>query len=583
MTAKSLLDLMQCGASDSANIDSAGRKRMRSMPPTWSGIPLKRRKLSHGPAFLSENPSSAPYSVSQEGLGYKSAGSVIQHGLKGQLPPSAWPYLYGNQCSDWFHSHSSREVGNRQHIIDQMARRMVDSMAGLGYMPRVEGPGFPGRYGKKWQPRGWVPTVNGVRDPRRPVVDTTKGTLVEEHEKINRSGAVDLCVTGTSGCIAHESSQELVKPMLERAAARIVDKDVLAQFGLNCKDTVPSDRSPVDYKNMDLPWFDLSTSETDFLAGSEQVPSSASEFSLDFDSPSGTLPIIEYTSTRQDFDKSIKPSEKSKESKAVDKESSQPSCTLMSQKSVDQGVPPSVKCSSNTECLAHLPICSPLISSSRYRCQMLCNHMSPCAHAGTQEQQPASAGNGKGSHHHKTSADSETKCPIPLRGAGNKANCDQPMPLRTNKGENQILGGNVSQLQESFKKYEGHGQTEEHCLPSSMEKRESPVDDNGIAENCTQDIVCRHSTPVQSNSAAVHDHLCKKTGTGQDWNGQMRSFDQRIEVSCSQCNRRCHLGCLMPDQVQPNSPWFCSQGCHDVSWHLAELNCRGLMQVKQSQ
>lgn len=335
MVARLLLDKMQCGGPHSVNIDVSKRKRTRPPPPAWSGIPLKRRKLRQGQALWSENSSLGQHSISQEGLASKCAGRAMQQALKGQAPPSAWPYMYGHQGSNLFCTPSREGMGNKQQIIDQIARQMVDSVAGLGHVPSGKGPGFLGWYGKKWQPRGWVPTINGVRDPRRPIVDATKWAFVEEHEKIHRSGSVDLCVTGTNGCIEHESPQELVKPILEKAAARIIDTDVLAQFGLDYKTSETSKESSVECKNMELPWFDLSTLEADFLAGSEQVPSSASEFSLDFDSLSGTLPIIEYTSARQDSDKSGKPSEKSKETEASAEEISHPAHVVVGQKSVN--------------------------------------------------------------------------------------------------------------------------------------------------------------------------------------------------------------------------------------------------------
>lgn len=183
-------------------------------------------------------------------------------------------------------------------------------------------------------------------------------------------------------------------------------------------------------------------------------------------------------------------------------------------------------------------------------------------------------------HHQGTSADSETSCPAALRGAGNKANCAQRMPSTTNKGQNHISARNVSQQEDGLQKRQEDGQKEECCLLKNGDEAECPKDDNRTAENCAQDILNRKSTPLCSDSAAVNDQLCKNTAADQDWKAKLLSCDQRTEVCCSQCNRRCHLGCLTPDHIEANSPWFCSQGCHDVSWHLAQLNCRGLMQVR---
>ncbi|GMH38750.1 hypothetical protein BSKO_06634 [Bryopsis sp. KO-2023] len=616
MVSKHLLDLATSnGSKPKANSLEGGN--IKSSPPAWRGIPLKRRKIQ--PDSL-KPPNRCPDQSAQEGFPIARNGvPQMPKGFPGRHPMQWYQMNRGAGFRGFPQGLPPMGSSEVRNAVEQMTRHMMGAMGAMGRFGMFPGMGggfpqengMPGWFNRKWRPRG--SPANGAKDPR--FCSIQPPLLIPENDKEGEKEAeekeLNLFVTGTNGTATCEAVQSKIDANFD-AVAELMDPEILRQAGVEV-DKVDAEFGSKDMELVelvDVPRFDLGAYLAEYEAQSDHTMSSGSGSSVDVDMRDEVDGLGSCGIVVHDSDCKIAAEDDQQEDGVLESNCSEGMVAPLINASNEPGCsgePSGQKEGGTEDQPGNEGVGRPGMECSgkpREDCDAAearwdANTGAETRHASNEQDRPVDVdcivdvvmadacnkpvvddrgGNGEGCEAEMELDDVDHGCMKCSNVENVEAECNRgagqasaPPDNRNNPGDG-CEGANAPQ---TTGKNGGNGKSSPRCL--------SEIAKSGKGSKSKSQTECSSQPAAPSDSATVTDNglgvaggdECEETQQPRELQG----FDQSLEVCCAQCNRRCHLGCLSPNQIRSWAPWFCCQGCHDVSWSLAEVNCRGLIQI----
>lgn len=281
-----------------------GLKRSNEAVASCWGTSAKRHKPSTGMNNVRTNGIGYPLICGNAASGMERTERKSQKA--GRRAPSDWYVLKSTQGRQGYWH---RKVDNprlmHQPTLTQDGRYTMKSLSLIGHSTVKPEIGLPYRFGKKWRPRGYFPKFCSTHGPHSEAED---GPPELGQTKNNGVQKMDLSITGTNGYGSNGLMQS-GEEKLRNLATKILNQDILARFGLACDLHGSSDIRETAEEENNVPRLDLMAPITMDTMESEQVPSSASDFSMDFDSLAETEATVACSSRQQDPQSSLQNSE----------------------------------------------------------------------------------------------------------------------------------------------------------------------------------------------------------------------------------------------------------------------------------
>lgn len=262
---------------------------------SWWGVSAKRHKLDSGVNGI--HAAGKGYSMLCGNDNSNSQYGNMKYQQRRNQLSSDWYVLKSTQGRQGYWHRNIKKPNPR--IASTMTQNNGYGMESLSLTKQITIKpeiGLPFRFGKKWRPRGYFPKFSSCHGPFLEIKDIPQEHDASEKARANR---MDLSITGTNGHGSNGIKQQ-GEETLERLAFKILDPDILCRFGLACNQQGSSASRESDKEEIDLPRLDLTAPITMETMESEQVPSSASDFSIDFDSAVETEATVACSSRQQD-------------------------------------------------------------------------------------------------------------------------------------------------------------------------------------------------------------------------------------------------------------------------------------------